>query len=330
MAIGRRLLAVLASVALATAGLLGAAGPAAATAVPLGQCTSTSGVMLAVDFSQWNGPLLRSCGTTPTTGYTLLNQGGWHSQGTQHDGPGFICRIGYSGYQNGTGYPTSDACINTPPTSAYWSYWHANPGQGSWTYSQDGAASYQPKPGSIELWTFGAGGAPGFSPDSVRAQNGGAPGGSSPAPAPHSSAPAGGGGGSSSGGSGSGSGSGSGGGSGSGSGSGAGGSTGASSTGAGSVGAGSDAGMNHGPASGSRPAKPAGSTAGRTSASGASAQATSTPTSAGGRPSMQNADPAPSNRHSTGSSLSVLITLALLGLLGAGAGVAGWRRLQVR
>ena len=70
------------------------------------QCTTSSGVILAVDFSRWGGPLLRSCGTTPTTGYQLLNQGGWRTTGTQHDGPAFICRIGYAGHQGGTQYPT--------------------------------------------------------------------------------------------------------------------------------------------------------------------------------------------------------------------------------
>ena len=61
--------------------------PALADALPIGQCTTSSGVILAVDFSRWGGPLLRSCGTTPTTGYQLLNQGGWRTTGTQHDGP---------------------------------------------------------------------------------------------------------------------------------------------------------------------------------------------------------------------------------------------------
>ncbi|MFJ3216570.1 hypothetical protein ACIPLC_11680 [Kitasatospora sp. NPDC086801] len=143
------------------------------------QCTTTSGVVLAVDFSKWGGPLLRSCGTTPTTGYTLLNQGGWKTTGTGHDGPAFVCRIGYSGFQGGKQYPTPDQekCVLTPPATAYWSYWHADPGENSWSYSQLGAMSYQPKPGSVDLWIFGGTnvegtkGRPTFSPDSVRAQN---------------------------------------------------------------------------------------------------------------------------------------------------------------
>ncbi|MER5868090.1 hypothetical protein ABT118_32645, partial [Kitasatospora sp. NPDC002040] len=144
--------------ALALGGLGAGAGPAAAAPLPIDQCTTTSGVVLAVDFSRWGGPLLRSCGTTPTTGYALLNQGGWKTTGTGHDGPAFICRIGYSGHQGGKQYPTPDQekCVLTPPASAYWSYWHADPGQNTWSYSQLGAMSYKPKPGSVDLWIFGA------------------------------------------------------------------------------------------------------------------------------------------------------------------------------
>lgn len=207
-----RLLAVLGLLAaLAGGGLTVGAAPASATAQPMSKCTTTKGVVLAVDFRKWGGPLLRSCGTTPTTGYTLLNQGGWATTGTQHDGPAFICRIGYAGYKGGTQYPTAkdEPCVLTPPATAYWSYWHADPGQNTWSYSQLGAMSYHPKPGSVDLWIFGATniagteGRPAFSPDTVRARNT-APGGTKtsapaqpkppaathPAGAPHPSATA--------------------------------------------------------------------------------------------------------------------------------------------
>jgi hypothetical protein len=154
------------------------AGRAAAAARPLTDCTATSGVILAVDFGHWGGPVLRSCGTTPTTGYALLNQGGWHTTGTEHDGPGFICRIGYSGYRHDVQYPTpaQQACVQTPPASAYWAFWEAGPGQTSWTYSQYGAMSYHPEPGSISLWVFGGtnlagtagSGVPAISPQRLR------------------------------------------------------------------------------------------------------------------------------------------------------------------
>jgi hypothetical protein len=156
--------------------------PVSATPLPIGDCTTTRNVILAVDFGHWGGPVLRSCDTangTTDTGFHLLNEGGWSTVGDQHDGPAFICRIGYSGYQGGTGYPTAaqDPCVLTPPASAYWSYWHANPGQNTWSYSQLGAMSYRPTPGSVDLWTFGATdiagtqGLPPLSPDALRAHN---------------------------------------------------------------------------------------------------------------------------------------------------------------
>ncbi|MEU7772134.1 LPXTG cell wall anchor domain-containing protein [Micromonospora taraxaci] len=178
--------------------MAGTPAPALADPLPIGQCTTSSGVILAVDFSRWGGPLLRSCGTTPTTGYQLLNQGGWRTTGTQHDGPAFICRIGYAGHQGGTQYPTpaDERCALTPPASAYWSYWHADPGQNTWVYSQLGAMSYKPKPGSVDLWIFGATdiggteGRPRFSPDSVRARNSKPTGTAPAAPPPAAPTPA--------------------------------------------------------------------------------------------------------------------------------------------
>jgi hypothetical protein len=158
-----------------------AAAPASAAAEPVGDCTTTSGVIVAVDFAHWGGPVLRSCGSTPATGYALLNQGGWHTTGTEHDGPAFVCRIGYAGYHGGAQYPTpsQQACVLTPPTTAYWAFWYANPGQSSWSYSQAGAMATRAEPGSVELWVFGgtsSGGTSGsavptVTPASLRAQN---------------------------------------------------------------------------------------------------------------------------------------------------------------
>lgn len=175
----RALARTAAALGLTVAAFAATAAPAGAAPQSMGQCTTSSGVVLAVDFSHWGGPVYRSCGTTPTTGYELLNQGGWATTGTGHDGPAFICRIGYSGHQGGKQYPTpqQDDCVLTPPASAYWSYWHANPGQNTWEYSQLGAMLYKPKPGSVDLWIFGGTniegteGKPTVTPDQLRANN---------------------------------------------------------------------------------------------------------------------------------------------------------------
>ncbi|MEU6210263.1 hypothetical protein ABZ891_10170 [Streptomyces sp. NPDC047023] len=175
----RALARTAAALGLTVAAFAATTAPAGAAPQPMGQCTTSSGVVLAVDFSHWGGPVYRSCGTTPTTGYELLNQGGWATTGTGHDGPAFICRIGYSGHQGGRQYPTpqQDDCVLTPPASAYWSYWHADPGQNTWQYSQLGAMLYKPKPGSVDLWIFGGTniegteGKPTVTPDQLRAKN---------------------------------------------------------------------------------------------------------------------------------------------------------------
>ena len=115
---------------------------------PISHCSTTSGVVLAV--TSHTGAARCCAPAAPRRRrLTLLNQGGWHTTGTGHDGPGFICRIGYGGYHGGTQYPTpaQESCVLTPPSCAYWSYWHAGPGQNTWSYSQPGAMSYRAEAG---------------------------------------------------------------------------------------------------------------------------------------------------------------------------------------
>ncbi|MFF3175794.1 prenyltransferase/squalene oxidase repeat-containing protein [Streptomyces sp. NPDC057900] len=165
---------------------LGTGTPAAAG--PVDACTAREGAVVAVDFGPFGGKVERGCDTTPTTGYELLHEAGFTTEGTQHDGPAFICRIGLG---SGTQYPTTDqeSCVLTPPATAYWSYWVASPGQTKWTYSQYGAMSRDLKDGDVDAWVFGGTdiggttGGPTFTPDDVRAGGGEEtpdPGGSTP------------------------------------------------------------------------------------------------------------------------------------------------------
>ncbi|MEW1632744.1 prenyltransferase/squalene oxidase repeat-containing protein [Streptomyces sp. NPDC093801] len=154
-----------------------------ATADPVKDCTATVGAVVAVDFGPFGGKVERGCDTTPTTGYDLLHEAGFTTTGTVHDGPAFICRIGYGSFNSGTQYPTPDKepCQLTPQASAYWSYWTASPGQANWTYSPLGAMARTPKPGDVDAWVFGgtdvggSTGKPTFSPDDVRAGGGASP-----------------------------------------------------------------------------------------------------------------------------------------------------------
>jgi hypothetical protein len=164
----------LAVVALSTAGATGGlvlspVAAAAAGADPIGNCSATVGVIVAVDFGYWGGDIERGCDATLTTGYAALHEAGFTTAGDAQDGAGFVCRI------DDKPTPAQDPCTTTPPADAYWSYWHADAGQDTWTYSEVGAMSYHPPPGSVDAWTFGStdidgtDGQPTFPPSAVRA-----------------------------------------------------------------------------------------------------------------------------------------------------------------
>ncbi|MEV8007702.1 prenyltransferase/squalene oxidase repeat-containing protein [Streptomyces parvus] len=181
----KRLLSLLTAAAVtfaASVAFVTGAGPAAAD--PVEECTATKGAIVAVDFGPFGGDVVRGCDTTPTTGYELLHEGGFTTEGTQHDGDGFICRIGTGSFDSGTQYPTpaTEDCVLTPQATAYWSYWIASPGQDTWSYSPLGAMSRKPQAGDVDAWVFGgtdvggSTGRPTFTPDEVRAGGGATPG----------------------------------------------------------------------------------------------------------------------------------------------------------
>jgi hypothetical protein len=156
---------VAAVVALAAGGLLVVTGGATrAGADPVSSCSTTSGVVIVVDFSAFGGAINQQCDPdTSTDALTAMNAEGFATQGDSHDGDGFVCRI------NNLPTPAQDPCVNTPPATAYWAFWIANPGQTSWSVSPLGAMSLDPKPGSTELWSFGSGATPSFPPSAVAA-----------------------------------------------------------------------------------------------------------------------------------------------------------------
>ncbi|MFE3585637.1 prenyltransferase/squalene oxidase repeat-containing protein [Streptomyces vinaceus] len=180
---GKKRLVSLISAALLTFGasVSFATGSTSAAADPVEGCTATTGAIVAVDFGPFGGKVERGCDTTPTTGYDLLHEAGFTTEGTVHDGPAFICRIGKGSFNSGTQYPTAEKepCVLTPQATAYWSYWTASPGQQNWTYSPLGAMARTPGPGDVDAWVFGGtdvggtSGRPAFSPADVRAGGGG-------------------------------------------------------------------------------------------------------------------------------------------------------------
>ena len=113
-------------------------------------CLDNVGVTIVVDFHELGGGVNIRCAPGPvTSGLDALDKAGivWESV---RRFPGFVCRIA------GLPGPDTEACINTPPATAYWSYWVA-PRGGSWCYSSRGPGARVPPPGAVEGWSFSLG-----------------------------------------------------------------------------------------------------------------------------------------------------------------------------
>ncbi|MCW2854930.1 MAG: hypothetical protein JWR52_545 [Marmoricola sp.] len=124
------------------------AAPAQAAA-----CSGTTGVTVVVQFPDHT---TISCAPgNPSSGYAALQEAGFSIAYAQGSGVGALCEI--------DGYPGVGACHTMPPANAYWAYFHASRG-GSWSYSDTGGGGYDPAPGSVEGWRFGAGSAPSVPP----------------------------------------------------------------------------------------------------------------------------------------------------------------------
>jgi hypothetical protein len=144
----RRLFSAASAVVLAVAGGAAFAAPAAHAAGTAGYCPDASGVTVVVDFNDLGGGVVVRCAPgDQATGLSALKNAGFTIAGTTRWGEGFVCRI--------EGRPTvaTEPCRDTPPASAYWSYWHASNG-GSWTYSDKGVLNRRPPAGSFEGWSF--------------------------------------------------------------------------------------------------------------------------------------------------------------------------------
>jgi hypothetical protein len=147
------LLAALAVVLAAPLTASAATSPAIAKSGAAAACTSTTkGVTVVVDFTRLHGKIKTACDPSdPKTGLAALT-GARFSYTFVPRQPGFVCTID----------KRPNPC-NGAPASAYWSYWHAKP-HGKWVYSNLGAGTYHPAPGSVQGWAFGSGQAPGISP----------------------------------------------------------------------------------------------------------------------------------------------------------------------
>lgn len=144
----RHLGRLVAAAALVAAGGLALPGGAAQAAA----CSGTTGVTVVIDYGSSS---TTSCAAgDPSSAMSALKAVATVVSPQRYPGT-VVCRI------NGT--PASDPCIQMPPASAYWAFFHA-PRGGSWTYSQSGVASYNPAPGTVIGFAFGSGGKPDTAP----------------------------------------------------------------------------------------------------------------------------------------------------------------------
>ncbi len=151
------------------------AAPAVAAA-----CSQGGGVTVVVDFaSLGGGQQVRCTDTDPPSGIAALRQAGFTPTRAAQVPGYFLCRI--------DGKPANDPCQRTSPEEAYWSYWHAKPG-GAWSYSSSGAGDFDPPPGSVEGWAFGAGDPPSAPPPRTAARPASSPT-ASPAASPLAAVP---------------------------------------------------------------------------------------------------------------------------------------------
>jgi hypothetical protein len=160
---------------------------AVTTGGPLSGCTSTTGVLVYIDFGNWpSGPESggQDVGCAPTfkatqaaggktTGFSALNAAGFTTDGTSNYGQAFVCRLGVQslGDASQEPAPAEQSCASTPGPD-FWSYFHANAGSNTWSFSS-GVQNAHPLAGSIDAWSYGNGSnKPWLTPDQVRAAQG--------------------------------------------------------------------------------------------------------------------------------------------------------------
>jgi hypothetical protein len=133
----RGLALVMTVAALATVVTGAAAATAGASAKP------TICVALVVDARSIGSDVSTSCAKVPkgATGIDVLEAGG-HRVGFRSDG--LLCTI--------DGLPKG-GCADVNDTH-YWAYFHRSPGATKWTYSSEGASTYQPVNDSTEGWVY--------------------------------------------------------------------------------------------------------------------------------------------------------------------------------
>ena len=150
-----RLLAVVALVA-------AAAGTGTLPSAAAAPCSAGSGVSVVVDYHQLGGGVVQTCDPAGSgkTAQRLFEDNGFALAYTQRQ-PGFVCRV------NDKPGADVEACVNTPPSDAYWGLFWADGTSASWKYSTVGVGGLTLKAGQSVAFSWQGSGAstpPGVTP----------------------------------------------------------------------------------------------------------------------------------------------------------------------
>lgn len=160
-----RAIRVLAALAFVAGTMSGVVQPRPASAIDQskglpGICPTATGVTVVVDFQDLGGETYVRCfpSAAPATGLDALKGAGFQIEGVRRWGESFICRIENRPSAVET-IPIEandhyrEQCLDTPPATGYWSYWHAG-NNCTWSYSQWGVKNRTFIPGGFEGWSF--------------------------------------------------------------------------------------------------------------------------------------------------------------------------------
>lgn len=141
------------------------AGALATATASAGYCGSGAGATVVVDASALDRAPIARCArdAADMTGVEALRTAGFTVTGVARWGDTFVCRIdgrpapaatldvpGQSGYR--------ERCVDTPPATAYWSYWTADSTSCRWRFATEGAAQRRLTAGDVDGWAFSLGG----------------------------------------------------------------------------------------------------------------------------------------------------------------------------
>lgn len=140
----------------AVAGLVAGGLTLAGGTAQAAACSGTSGVTVVIDYGSSSSTL---CAADADSAGEVLDSVAALDYVPMY-GKGVVCKI--------NGVPSNQTCQRMPPSTAYWAFFHA-PRGGSWAYSSSGVAGYNPAPGTVIGFAFGSGGAPSSAPPAATA-----------------------------------------------------------------------------------------------------------------------------------------------------------------